>query len=847
MPQINYDVWLADDAAFTGLNTRTGTSAITDTDYENFAPFKLAYYPSGQNHYTLWNWMNGGELNLNEEIDTSMCYVGIYNNELPQLNIGSYSFDTYDTINNPLFKTDPDQVQSFFFTDSWNFMFQQTQIPNNSRIYGDNRLYDKSFNYFDYKLQKYVGGTIGAQPHISPSNTTNLNAWLNIYLSFGIKTLILEINVIYKTGNGTFYPDQAQCSLGDYVLNTTEWKAAHPILQAYCKPYIRGNTNGTYSNTGREFETYNCDQTFVPAFTLPMLSQNSDYDDITTYTLTMNTGQSTRNGFLPLYGVMSGELALSATLTSVQNMGISAPLMGINKGTLGKRQSSGYMYYWLELDGSNDDNIEWLRRAAAAYGLFFCDDIGTLGNSGRDIDRWFDDNMMLGTIDEEGHTNGDYTRGIQNITQRQWEWSDSTESPYDPSVPPTPQPSQNPLLPVGLEFTLANEGTTIYCLNPSEIHKAWNDIFGSGVSVEQFGNNPMNAILSLKWTPFDWTYSGDQHEKPIILGDQVANPLHSYKNITNINDAEKHGWGEIQFKYDKNFYNARNMQARLFLPFYGYYELPVAQLLSSKLRVDFYYDIPDELGVWIISYDDVIYDYCECAIDMDVPLTGSNAAAISANKKSEALTIATQIASTAATVAIGIGSAVGIRQAAQHLAAGVDVVAAETGVGFADVGLETGAYLGSKGFGKAFGTATKTALGLSGGGGALGIVNTVRNARLERASLRTNLPYHGSALQTTFLHMSMKPYVQIFKNSIMQGLDVENGGTVQVKLGGTSETQYKLKVGHACNIWAAPSSMPSNSLCQTTGIADMSTSGMELSEIQELNEILQSGFYTSLS
>lgn len=124
----------------------------------------------------------------------------------------------------------------------------------------------------------------------------------------------------------------------------------------------------------------------------------------------------------------------------------------------------------------------------------------------------------------------------------------------------------------------------------------------------------------------------------------------------------------------------------------------------------------------------------------------------------------------------------------------------------------------------------------------VGIYNTVMNAQIQRAALRTNLPYHGSALQTTFLHMSMKPYVQIFKNTIMSNLATTEGGTVKVELGGADETQYKLKVGHACDIFTTIEAMPENSLLQTTGLANNSTAGMELAEVNELNTILQSGF-----
>lgn len=91
--------------------------------------------------------------------------------------------------------------------------------------------------------------------------------------------------------------------------------------------------------------------------------------------------------------------------------------------------------------------------------------------------------------------------------------------------------------------------------------------------------------------------------------------------------------------------------------------------------------------------------------------------------------------------------------------------------------------------------------------------------------------------------MSMKPYVQIFKNAVMEGLETKNTGSIKEELGGDAEAQYKLKVGHACDIWAQLEGMPENSLLQTTGMADMSSTGMEMAEAQELNSILQSGFY----
>ena len=112
----------------------------------------------------------------------------------------------------------------------------------------------------------------------------------------------------------------------------------------------------------------------------------------------------------------------------------------------------------------------------------------------------------------------------------------------------------------------------------------------------------------------------------------------------------------------------------------------------------------------------------------------------------------------------------------------------------------------------------------------VGVYNTINNAEIQRAALRTNLPYHGSASQTTFLHMSMKPYVQIFKNAIIDGLTTDESGTIKEELGGTSKAEYMLKVGHACNVFTTMDKMSKDSLLQTTGCANLSSAGMEITE-----------------
>lgn len=627
---INYDVWIQGEPAYTGLNTRTGTAAITDQDYEDFAPFTLAYYPTGANKYTMWNWLNGGELSMDSEIDMSMCYVGMYNSDLPQLNIGAYAFDTYDTIDNPMYQTDNTQIQSFFFIDTWNFFFQQTYTAN-YRQYADSRLYTKDFNYTNYKYQIYKDGLSGTQPHITPALTLNIHGALNVYLIFGIKSLILEINVVYKTSDGTYYPNIDRCTLAAYEANNTAWKEAHPILQAYCVPYIRDNTNGHYSHSAHSFESFSCPQTFTPAFTLPYISKASGYDDIVTYNTSLTT--QTVNGFFPLYGAVVGDQSTAAVNTAIQSSGVLAPLMGVNRGTLHKQQSSGYMYYWLELEGT-DDNIEWLRRAAAAYGLFFCDDIGSLADSGKDVTRWIDNSMMCGTIDEDGRTNGDYTRGIQNVLQRQFDWSDSTASPFDPLLPPEPEntySTQTVFNQIGDLTTMThryvleagaveNLGTALWTITSdltvgqtdySELNQKILDTFQS--------SNPIDCIVSLQRYPMN-----------IPKSDSTLVKLGNYETVIPAHTMEKTVYVylfEMKNKILPLFYDSfldyePYTHFELYIPFCGTTSIEPADILNRKLAVQLVVDFTTGTCTGYIMSDNLVIKTVNGQIAIDIPVSG---------------------------------------------------------------------------------------------------------------------------------------------------------------------------------------------------------------------------------
>lgn len=482
---------------------------------------------------------------------------------------------------------------------------------------------------------------------------------------------------------------------------------------------------------------------------------------------------------------------------------------------------------------------EEVLKDVAYAGFWFSENATSAARSatGEDCD---DPKMHIPVFDEYGITTGEYKSGVEAALEDNAKWQDPfKDNPYKPGDGPSPgpgprpDPDPNPILPNSPAFTLAGRGTQCYAITPADMTEIFDDIYGRSSGsfddlvdgLKLFGSDPMGAIISYKWYPFQ--YEPDP-QAPIVLGTTEINAAHTYPIITNTTNSLKVFKASFWYGRDKNFVTSRNCQARLFLPFYGYYELPMPQVLSKELEVEFHYNCPDETGVWIISFGQVIYDYLECDCAIEIPLTGSNARNVRAAKVGAALSIAAQAAGTAATVAIGAATLSGGIGAARHLAEGIDVLAEE--MGFGAGGLETGAYLGWSGLG----TGRSAFNGMIGGmassalGGVSGIANTIGQTIQTVNHLKVNVPFHPAADATTFLNLPMYPYIQFYTNQLIEGYN---------------ESEYRLKVGHACDTWDTLTNMPAASLCTATGIANMGTSGMEITEIQELNAILQSGFY----
>lgn len=479
-----------------------------------------------------------------------------------------------------------------------------------------------------------------------------------------------------------------------------------------------------------------------------------------------------------------------------------------------------WVYYYVEY---YDGLQEWIREQIACFGLFFTDDEQTALNGELD-----DDNMFLGILNN-GIGHGKYSHGQDNKKQPQWNWATTNQSPYDPDNPPDPTPiidgDTGPIRTSDPGVTLAGKGTQCYAVSYQDIEEIMEDIFGRTASgyedllekLAMFGTNPMNAFLSLKWYPFTFSSSGTS---PIILGSAIVNEAHTYSIINNTANSLKHFSGAGRVNIPNNFITTRRTKAQLYLPFFGFYELPMNLVVSSSIEVEFRYNLPDELGMWVISFgseqERKIYDYVECNCSIDVPLTGDNAAQLALNKRNTAVSIAKTVGGLAISTIAGAWMA-------YNVAAGIGAgaYAGATQMGFSDAA--------ARGYG--LGVAN-----LVGGGqtasmvsnAALSIANTVQQAKLSNGNLQVNVPTHSTSDATTFLNLPMFPFILVYTPDTIATYD---------------EAGYKINVGIACDIWGTTATMSDDTLLATTGVGNMDTGGMEIDEVKELNSILQTGFY----
>lgn len=748
-----------------------------------------------------------GRLDLNEYPDLSVCYAGMSNTA----DVLNCRYTNYEK--NEVSQKAPSSVPFFFAAGA---VLNPTATGGCIQPEADYTTWGMGTTTSTIKHEAIENGDAGIIPIVS----------------LGGRSIVLVINVtaVQPSGDSGFDGNVVNTTLDDWYAN---YKDTHTrIVRIYATAYvITSNSSRSMYQAPTSWSTSVNRGTLIAVPCDPITAYGRSMMGLTK--LDCNIFRNNK-GFV-----------ISGSAGTVLNAAVPYANFSDNYiyPVFGKRwhivnsSSDGRLEAWAFLDiselGGADGFMEYARKQASYFGLFFT---GSSDLARRVDDAMFEDeNMYLGIIDSDSITRGRYTHGTANKEQPQYNTKDLIKnSKYDPEKPVPPTPSEDPVLPQRPGFTLADgHGSVTYCLQSTEFNQIWDDIYNRSKSswkdliegLQLFGANPLNAILSYRWFPFK--LSGTS-QRPVVLGRTSINPQHIYPTIEYASAFYKQD-GIFNYNHDKNFINSKHCKCRLWLPFYGFVELPMTQVLSKELEITFQYNAPDDIGVWIVSFGNVVYDYYECVPYIDIPITGDNGMQIALAKQQSAINTALTIGG--AVLAVGLTAvSAGVNIAGAAATAGIsageyvsqaltNTGAALTGRAMLYGGAEAAQQIGLVG-------RTAGAVAAAGAGAGIGIVNNITNTANQIGTLSTNVPVKAGAAATTFLHLPMKPFIQFYTNTLMETANIP---------------EYKKTVGIACEKWGTINSMPENSLLSISN-PTFNTSGMNKNEVNMLINALNS-FY----
>jgi len=665
MGTIDTGIWGQPIADFSGYNLRTGASSISDPDFENYPPFTLSQIDSNKTFANgCYSFKAGMELAepvfvLDRKIDLSPSYVGIDAPDcfICQIGVIGNTADSvaYDETNvGLLFKSDNSEYLPLVFSNYRYFRSSMTQ-NNNAIIYNPYRVSSQG---------SFTNGRYFWKPNATDSTSaasSNRNKYMAYWRSLPLRGLIGCICVKYinswDENSGIPSSISSETSLYQYEQNTAEWKAAHPIIIAYLKIYVRRSTAGLY-------DTPATGDSVIPDFSYGLKATENvgsvDADKMNIICPASWTGNSLNvMNFIPLFGTPSpindtngyvqfgtnadGGLTSSNLATlfgAVDRQGQPQYKRGINyDGTSGHRIYARSV--WVELVG-DAAGCEKLRRTAACYGLFFTDgkpdDTGyaNIYAEGNDDYRWIDNKLCLGTVDTEGLTHGDYTRGLSNPTSPNFYWDDTTQSPYDPKKPKIPTntyDTQTVFNEIGDLATM----TKRYVITATEVEKLGRELWtitqdlitvGGNIDYTNLNeklldsfltNNPIDCIVSLQRFPMEIPKAASSER--IRLG----------KHETTISGypMEKTAFTylfqgtPINPKFADSFLDYEPYtKLELYIPFCGTIRMNPADIIGRDLNVQLVVDFTTGTATGFIMSGNLVIETVNGNIAIDIPVTG---------------------------------------------------------------------------------------------------------------------------------------------------------------------------------------------------------------------------------
>lgn len=642
---VNTQVWGEEfwEIGTNTINCRNNVADKTDVDYENFPPFisnKVPDVAAADYPCSLFQFVENELMELNAEIDKSICYVGFEGGALSD--ISAWHTDEWHT-GDPWLYTDPtDNKTTYMLVDS--YMDKSIATPSMATTTGavwpstystaQLGLYNR---YVNWSPDAITGGDLTTTAN---QKLINRNLRLSPYRSWGLRSIYLVINVAYLTNTptdgGSTNPTFSKTTLHSYYADHNDtWRNTHPILGAWAVPYSRISKAGGYSNTQSSGSTYNRGNHTT---SVSIISELHDGDGIR-YDYRFATNYNVTMGYFPLFGYV-GLGHPDVTSIPVSSDTLACPLyMGMRTAPNITKKASTNGVCWAEMDGNAEGSYDYLMSCCAYYGLYFADGTYSLSSSGQDETRWTDPNICLPIISEQGYTDGSYTRGAYNVTNPAFEWKDTTRSPYNPSRPPTPTneyDTTTTFATIGDLATLTKQyilsGTFVKLLG-EQLYNCIVDLTDNDTDVTELSNkikseflvnDPIDCIVSLRRFPTQppIKQQGDDNLVHLLLG--------RYDTLLSVYELA-HPTGTYTFTLSTPIYPVFGdsfadyepyVSMELYIPFCGTVQLHPQDILGRKLSVKLIMDYTTGTATAFVLSGDLAIETITGTLGVDIPVSG---------------------------------------------------------------------------------------------------------------------------------------------------------------------------------------------------------------------------------
>lgn len=687
--EVNTAAWGDPVATYTAVNVRTGASDLTDPDFEDYPPFisNDFDYEGEINQYVVagslyYAYLADNEItNLNHPIDRSIAYCACKEMSIPindilgwTTSVESSSSETPDiTDDSSVYVRSRQEPIPIIFMDNNALSvplahgmggFQYLYSPHLRNSYG---VANTQYLYSQFASNATASGSEGAINNNTGRGRSNKSLFCRYYRDFGIRSIILQIWVLTCSGHSetTKYPTGFErMTLNTYANNTAEWRSTHPIIQAYAKVIKRRDTSGWYDGSAQINVdlTLNLETTYtygsISAGTLiQQPSGNYDTNDLTSV--------------LPIFGTFAPNSTSGVSMGTNPNGGGSTYIAclvggGYASGTCRRQGESTLTYQrtiWLELEGT-DENIENIRHWCAAYGLFFTDGSASetgyndLYAGGYDATRFTHEKMCLGVVDDEGYTDGTYTRGSDNVNANNWTWKTASESKYNPDKPP---PSPENTYSTATTFNSIGDLATMtkrYVLTASAVQQLGTALWDISAALSDNGadfsefteksldmfltNNPIDAIISLQRYPMEIPSVGTTTVKLGKTDTGIsAKPMEKTAYFYLFSGSVIHP------KFGDSFLDYQPYtKMELYIPFCGTIQMNPADIIGRTLNVQLVVDFSTGTATGFIMSDDLVIETVNGNVAIDIPVTGIQSATVAsqlnnaiANKSNKTLEV----------------------------------------------------------------------------------------------------------------------------------------------------------------------------------------------------------------